>query len=108
MLPRSTQQNQFELIQIRGLLFAQGVSGYEPLRKRRRERLEDLRTGDGGPLPAPFAFSGPFWLAENMRQQAKVKRLPRIKHSLAFLQRGPLLFRSSGARGHKLAHGLKL
>src|SRR5436309_10782205 len=36
---------------IRGLLFAQGVFGYEPLRKHRRERLEDLRTGDGRPLP---------------------------------------------------------
>src|SRR3954470_89286 len=37
---------------IKGLLFAQGVFGYEPLRKHRRERLEDLRTGDGRPLPA--------------------------------------------------------
>src|SRR4051794_7919436 len=36
---------------IKGLLFAQGVLGCEPLRKRRRERLEDLRTGDGRPLP---------------------------------------------------------
>jgi transposase len=36
---------------IKGLLFAQGVFGYEPLRKGRRERLEDLRTSDGRPLP---------------------------------------------------------
>jgi transposase len=36
---------------IKGLLFAQGVFGYEPLRTGRRERLEDLRTGDGRPLP---------------------------------------------------------
>jgi len=36
---------------IKGLLFAQGVFGYEPLRKDRRERLEELRTGDGRPLP---------------------------------------------------------
>ena len=36
---------------IKGLLFAQGVFGYEPLCKGRRERLEDLRTGDGRPLP---------------------------------------------------------
>ena len=36
---------------IKGLLCAQGVFGYEPLRKGRRERLEDLRTGDGRPLP---------------------------------------------------------
>ena len=28
------------------------MSGYEPLRKHRRERLEELRTGDGRPLPA--------------------------------------------------------
>ena len=28
-----------------------GAVGYEPLRKGRRERLEDLRTGDGRPLP---------------------------------------------------------
>jgi hypothetical protein len=34
---------------IKGLLFAQGVFGYEPLRKGRRERLEDLRTGGGRP-----------------------------------------------------------
>jgi transposase len=37
---------------IKGLLFAQGVFGYEPLRKHRRERLETLQTGDGRPLPA--------------------------------------------------------
>jgi transposase len=37
---------------IKGLLFAQGVFGYEPLRKRRRERLEALTTGDSRPLPA--------------------------------------------------------
>src|SRR5215831_1900867 len=36
---------------IKGLLSAQGVFGYEPLRNGRRERLEDLRTGDGRPLP---------------------------------------------------------
>ena len=36
---------------IKGLLFCQGISGYEPLRRDRRERLEELRTGDGRPLP---------------------------------------------------------
>src|SRR5213080_728398 len=36
---------------IKGLLFAQGVFGYQPLRKGRREQLEQLRTGDGRPLP---------------------------------------------------------
>jgi len=36
---------------IKGLLFGQGVSGYEPLRRNRRQQLDELRTGDGRPLP---------------------------------------------------------
>ena len=37
---------------IKGLLFSQGVSGYEPLRRDRRTRLDELMTGDGRALPA--------------------------------------------------------
>ena len=36
---------------IKGLLFAQGVSEYEPLRRDRRDRLARLVTGDGRLLP---------------------------------------------------------
>ena len=36
---------------IKGLLFSQGVSGYEPLRRNRRQRLDELKTGEGRPLP---------------------------------------------------------
>lgn len=36
---------------IKGLLFAQGITGYEPLDRARRHRLEELRTGDGRALP---------------------------------------------------------
>jgi transposase len=36
---------------IKGLLFAQGISGYEPAKRDRRVRLETLRTGDGRELP---------------------------------------------------------
>jgi transposase len=36
---------------IKGLLFAQGIFDYQPLRRNRRARLEDLKTGDGRPLP---------------------------------------------------------
>jgi hypothetical protein len=36
---------------IKGLLFSQGVSGYEPLRRDRRKRLDELMTGDGRSLP---------------------------------------------------------
>lgn len=37
---------------IKGLLFAQGITGYEPLRRDRRQRLEELCTGEGRALPA--------------------------------------------------------
>jgi hypothetical protein len=36
---------------IKGLLFAQGISDYEPLLRKRRTRLQELKTGDGRPLP---------------------------------------------------------
>jgi transposase len=37
---------------IKGLLFAQGIRDYEPLKRDRRACLDRLRTGDGRPLPA--------------------------------------------------------
>ena len=37
---------------IRGLLFGQGITNYNPLHKNRRECLEEMRTGDGRSLPA--------------------------------------------------------
>jgi transposase len=37
---------------IKGLLSAQGISDYAPLRRARRSRLAALRTGDGRELPA--------------------------------------------------------
>jgi transposase len=37
---------------IKGLLFAQGVFDYAPLKRSRRTRLEELQTGDGRPLAA--------------------------------------------------------
>jgi transposase len=37
---------------IRGLLFSHGITDYNPLCKNRRDRLENLKTGDGRPLPA--------------------------------------------------------
>jgi transposase len=35
---------------IKGLLFSQGVTGFEPLKRDRRQRFEALETGDGHPL----------------------------------------------------------
>ena len=36
---------------IKGLLFCQGISDYQPLRRNRRQRLDELKTGDARPLP---------------------------------------------------------
>ncbi|ACL62520.1 transposase IS116/IS110/IS902 family protein (plasmid) [Methylobacterium nodulans ORS 2060] len=36
---------------LKGVLFSQGITDYEPRRPDRRERLDELRTGDGRPLP---------------------------------------------------------
>jgi len=36
---------------IKGLLFSQGVFDYDPLARDRRQRLGELKTGDGRPLP---------------------------------------------------------
>ena len=46
-----TDERVLHVNRIKGLLFSQGITGYEPLRRNRRERLEELRTGDGRTLP---------------------------------------------------------
>jgi len=40
----------FHVNRIKGLLFAQGIREYEPVNRDRRQRLDELRTGDGRPL----------------------------------------------------------
>ena len=37
---------------IKGLLFSQGIADYNPLARDRRQKLGELKTGDGRPLPA--------------------------------------------------------
>lgn len=44
-----------ETNRIDGLLAAQGITGYRPLRRDRRARLAELTTGDGRPLPPRLA-----------------------------------------------------
>src|ERR1700726_4303617 len=46
-----TNERVLHVNRIKGLLLSQGAAGYEPLRRGRRQRLEELRTGDGRPLP---------------------------------------------------------
>ncbi|MFW8588137.1 IS110 family transposase [Rhizobium beringeri] len=40
----------FHVNRIKGLLFTQGIRDYEPVNRDRRQRLDELRTGDGRPL----------------------------------------------------------
>ena len=58
---------------IKGLLFSQGITGYEPLRRDRRTRLETLRTGDGRIL------------ADHMKRQI-LRELDRLEMLLTQLQ----------------------
>ena len=46
-----TNERVLHVNRIKGLLFSQGVSSYEPLRRDRRQRLDELTTGDGRALP---------------------------------------------------------
>jgi transposase len=68
---------------IKGLLAAQGIADYEPMRQDRRERLEELRTGDGRPLP-------PRLKAEIGRE---LERLELLRHQIAAVEaeRGALV-----------------
>jgi len=49
---RLVDQRISETNRIRGLLASQGIRGYDPLRRDRRDRLAALVTGDGRRLPA--------------------------------------------------------
>ena len=50
-----TAERVLHVNRIKGLLFCQGITGYEPLHRDRRVRLEELRTGDGRALPGVTA-----------------------------------------------------
>src|ERR1700755_1607285 len=43
---------------IRGLLFGQGITNYNPLHTNHRKGLEELRTGDGRSVPAHLTAEG--------------------------------------------------
>ena len=55
---------------IKGLLAGQGVLDFDPLRPKHRERLDELKTGDGRPLP-------PCLLAEIRRQLGRLDAVVR-------------------------------
>lgn len=49
---RERKQRVAHTNRIKGLLFSQGITDYNPILKDRRQRLDELRTGDGRALPA--------------------------------------------------------
>src|SRR5688500_6808276 len=55
---------------IKGLLAGQGILDFDPLRPKHRERLDELNTGDGRPLP-------PCLLAEIRRQLGRLDSVVR-------------------------------
>ncbi|HZT21118.1 MAG TPA: IS110 family transposase [Dongiaceae bacterium] len=59
-----------ETNRMRGLLATQGISGYNPVRRDRRQRLERLTTGDGRALP-------PYLMAELARALDRIELLLR-------------------------------
>ena len=50
--PSCSEQRIRHVNRIKGLLSGQGIVDYEPLERDRRARLDELRTGDGRPLPS--------------------------------------------------------
>src|SRR4029077_14459452 len=80
---------------LKGLVGAQGVFGFEPLRKSRRKRLEELRQWDGQPLPARLK-------TELVRE---LDRLELVMSQLAALEAER--DRALQARGTAVAHTTK-
>jgi hypothetical protein len=84
---------------IKGLLFSQGITGYQPLRRDRRDQIKDLRTGDGRTL-APLcklrsvgSWTGSNWSWRRSRQS--ISRQRSVNLPLTRL-RSPLYLRSGG------------
>ena len=59
---------------IKGLMFCQGISDYEPLRRNRRQRLDELKTGGGRPLPPHLKDTYPVVFEEHEHVQGPAAR----------------------------------
>jgi transposase len=53
-LDRLAAERDQRVTDIKALLASEGIHDYEPLRPDRRQRLDELQTGDGRPLSLPF------------------------------------------------------
>ena len=82
---------------IKGLLFSQGVRDYEPLRRNRRMRLDELRSGDGRPL-------GPRLKAQIGRELDRLELLLE-QIAAAEAERDALMAELAGRRGQDSQDG---
>lgn len=100
---------------IKGLLFAQGITGYDALRPSNRERLDKLTTVDGRPLPPNLKQRICRELERLELVASQIKTVEKQRDALiacsddphsvpALLQRlrgvGPSQLRSSGPKGY--------
>ena len=85
---------------IKGLMACQGIAGFEPMRANARERLEELRTGDGRAIP------------ERMKAEIRreLDRLKLLRQQIAEVEaeRDALLHAVEAPRGSPGAQLLKL
>jgi transposase len=91
---------------IKGLLATQGIFGFQPLRKNRCERLEELRCWDGQPLP-------PRLMAELLRELQRLELVlsqisaVEAERNLALNQAGMVETTSAGQKAGALLVRLK-
>ena len=74
---------------IKGLLAGQGIADYDPLRKDRRRRLDDVTTGDGRPLSVQLK-------AALLRELDRIELLPR---QIAYVETERDVLTASGSDG---------
>jgi transposase len=86
---------------IKGLLFGQGVRDLEPTRKRDRDRLQALRTGDGHSFP-------PRLLAEIRREIVRLDLVDAMIREVEAERDAPTVVDTAGDRNGQIAHLTKL
>ncbi len=67
---------------LKGLLFSQGVTGYEPLKSDRRERFVELVTGDGRPIGEHLRGAAERILDRIELILAQLKTIEKVRDSL--------------------------
>src|SRR3954468_14012860 len=83
---------------IKGLLAGQGILDFDPLRPKHRERLDEVKTGDGRPLP-------PCLLAEIRRQLGRLDAVVRDLATVEAERNGLIGLRSADRTAQSQTEG---